>query len=385
MAAPFVPAAFDLRRPVDSAARQRRWSLLASGAAMALATFSVIVAILLDGAGVGGARGVISVGFGAATVAGVTAIGLAVSSVGVGPRDSSGILAAVVLAATGLFMTAMGAFAVFLSTVSFARGRQLRRRGRVLLPDIVGSDAWSSADTPSLFPDLDVQTRRALAAQWRENARTEHASVAAFARLTLDLIALGAPPALLRSAQDDALDEIRHTELCFDIARSIDGRAEGPAPFPAATTARTLPSSRPIALAMLAVDSLVDGALHEGVSARIIAKLARRCGDARVAATMKVIAADEGRHCRHGWDVVQFCLEEGGAPVAHALAGALRTLPVRMASPLPLAARTGAWERFGIMGEALESAEYERARSELVRRVTALITPFVTTFRASAA
>ena len=88
---------------------------------------------------------------------------------------------------------------------------------------------------------------------------------------------------------------------------------------------------------------------------------------------LKEIAADEGRHARHGWDVVLWCLAEGGEPVARALEGALHALPETMVSPLPDAARGGGWERFGIMGEALEAEEHEATRAYVVRRTAQAI------------
>jgi len=131
--------------------------------------------------------------------------------------------------------------------------------------------------------------------------------------------------------------------------------------------------ARYFALPQLAVTSLIDGALHEGVSARIIAKLARRCEHPQICGVLKQIAADEGRHAAHGWDVVAWCLAQGGDSVARALAGAARALPQRMRSNLPTAARNGAWEPWGIHGEALEHGEYAAARAEVVRRVQSLI------------
>lgn len=285
----------------------------------------------------------------------------------------------VVLVLVNHAMMHVGVLAVLASTMSFTRGRQLRRFGRVLLPKIARGDGWSEGEreavvaSPAFVGALDEATRTALARQWRENGRTEHASVAAFARLTLDLMALGAPSKLIEDANRDALDEIRHATMCFSFARAIDGRSESPASFPEAARARTLPRARTLALATLAVDSLVDGALHEGVSARIVAKLARRTDDPATRAMLKTIAADEGRHARHGWDVVRWCLDEGGAPVASALRGALGRLPRAMRSELPEAARSGAWERYGIMGEALESEEFRAARAELEVRLSRLL------------
>ena len=287
---------------------------------------------------------------------------------------SAGVLGAVGLGLANLFMTGLGAFIALLSTVTFTRGRQIRSSGKILLPPVQPGDAWTGAGLSSSGPvgviDTDDETTRdAIAAQWRENGRTEHASVAAFARLTLDLMALGAPPELVADANRDALDEIRHTELCFGLARAIDGRVESPGAFPEAARARTLSRTRTLALAELAVDSLVDGALHEGVSARIIAKLARRCEAPAIQSILKEIAADEGRHARHGWDVVRWCLTEGGEPVARALEGALRALPKVMSSPMPDEARDGRWERWGIMGEELEADAHDATRSDLEHRV----------------
>ena len=270
----------------------------------------------------------------------------------------------------GLALFAWGMLIVFSSTAEVARGRQLRRRGRVLLPPIQKGDTWLGSGIGQ-SEWLDVPA--GLALQWRENGRTEHASVASFARLTLDLMALGAPPALVAAANQDALDEIRHTEACFELAHSLDGLAESPGAFPEAQRAHTLPRWRTLALAQLAVLSLVDGALHEGVSARLVAKLARRCAHPTIGEILKQIAADEGRHAAHGWDVLAWCLEQGGAPVAYALSGAVRSLPGRLHSNLPEAATGGDWEAWGIHGHALEQAVYLAARADVTERVQQLV------------
>jgi len=269
-----------------------------------------------------------------------------------------------------LVMAGFGTLVAYFATVGFSRGRQLRRFGRVLLPGLRSDRAWA---TSTVVLERDGDAPAGVADQWRENGKTEHASVAAFARLTLDLMALGAPPALITGANQDALDEIRHTELCFSLARALDGQFVSPGPFPQAQRVATLPRSRTLALAKLAVDSLVDGALHEGVSARIIAKLAQRCEVAAIRAALKEIAADEGRHAAHGWAVVGWCLDEGGAPVGEALRGAIRALPKQMRSSLPEPAADGGWERWGIHGHRLESEEYAAALAHVVARVRARV------------
>jgi hypothetical protein len=286
-----------------------------------------------------------------------------------GETRSVGTGHAILLILGNLLMAAFGMFVAYLTTFGFSRGRQLRRFGRVLLPSLRPNAEWTTSAILNEAPMVPA----GIAAQWRENAKTEHASVAAFARLTLDLMALGAPPTLLNCANQDAVDEIRHAEICFSIAHGFDGATMGPAPFPEAQRAAAFPRSRTLALAKLAVNSLVDGALHEGVSARVIAKLAQRAEAPALRSALKAIAADEGRHAAHGWAVVCWCLDEGGNPVAEALRGALRTLPKEMRSELPEPARNGDWERWGIHGHRLESEQYRETLAHVTERVISRI------------
>jgi hypothetical protein len=50
-------------------------------------------------------------------------------------------------------------------------------------------------------------------------------------------------------------------------------------------------------------------------------------------------------------------------------------LPEQMRSTLPEPAAGGAWEPWGIHGEALEREEYAAARADVIRRVGRLIAP----------
>ncbi|HET7540036.1 MAG TPA: ferritin-like domain-containing protein [Polyangiaceae bacterium] len=314
-------------------------------------------------------------GFGLSTLLALAGAVSGLANLWRGQNVASGPLGAVMnvmLGFLGLAMAAFGALTTLLASADFARGRQLRRLGRVLLPPVVAGADW--VDT-TLALDGEVHAPPGVGEQWRENGRTEHASVASFARLTLDLMALGAPPSLVTSANQDALDEIRHTEACFALAHALDGKEESPGAFPEAQRVSTLSRVRSVALAELAVLSLIDGALHEGVSARIIAKLARRAQHPKIIAILKQIAADEGRHAAHGWDVVEWCLAEGGKPVAHALAGAVRVLPKRMQESLPEPALNGGWEPWGIHSAALQRKEFAAARADVVQRVARLIAP----------
>jgi hypothetical protein len=260
-------------------------------------------------------------------------------------------------------------------SVLYARGRQLREQGELKLPPVEPGEGWAARAERILLPDA---VRSGVAAAWRENGRTEHASVAAFARTSLELVALGAPPELLVDAARDAVDEIRHTEACFGLARALDGVPLSPGPFPEASTAGTLRGDRGSRLAELAVVSLVDGALHEGVSARVISRLVERCEVPAIREVLQALASDEERHARHAWDVVDFCLQQGGEPVARALREGASRIPATIRSPHLKGAEDGDWERYGLPGRALEQQEYTEAlghlRAELEQRL-ALITP----------
>ena len=52
--------------------------------------------------------------------------------------------------------------------------------------------------------------------------------MASFARFTLQLLALGAPPDLLIEAQRASLDEIEHAKTLYDLASQYAGRPLGP-------------------------------------------------------------------------------------------------------------------------------------------------------------
>ncbi|MFN7975175.1 MAG: ferritin-like domain-containing protein [Acidobacteriota bacterium] len=294
----------------------------------------------------------------------LTAVFLGLRSIA-GDRAHRSLIVALPVS-TGMLMAAKGALLTVLATMGFHRGRQLRRGGKVQLPPIVDGDDWARL---AMELSTDRADREALGAQWRANGQTEHASVAAFGQLTLQLLHLGAPPSLLAAAQRDALDEIRHAELCFSLARALDGKHESPGPFPAALRLSAPGGSRRDALTRLAVTSLVDGALHEGLSARVIAELAKRAEAQSIQGVLLELARDEGRHAAHGWDVVDWCLAEGGAPVAAALRGAVRALPKTMQSDRPEPAASGSWEPYGIHGHALEAELYASARADVVQRV----------------
>lgn len=237
------------------------------------------------------------------------------------------------------------------------RGRQLRRRGKARLASLTKGDGWNATT-------MRMDAPSEVAAAWRYNALTEHASVASFSHVALDLIAVGAPASLVRACHEAALDEVTHAQLCFDIATSIDGETRVPAPF---ADASTRPDGA-VTLARIASESLIEGALLEGAAAHVAAHLARTARDEHVRRTLATIAADEKRHAEHGWRIVEWCLRVD-ASLASTLIAALEGAPSHVdAGPLA----DGSGEAFGVASHATLRASYARALDEARARISAL-------------
>lgn len=237
------------------------------------------------------------------------------------------------------------------------RGRSLRRRGQPRFPATTPSDAWLAevgaiADAPQEVAD-----------GWRANAATETASVASFAHLATELLAVGAPAELVERAHQDAVDEVRHARLCYALATAVDGARLGPAPFPSAAWPR---DSSPT-LRTLAEDSAVESCLFESASAAVARRLAARDDvPEAIRAVLETIAVDEARHAAHGLEIVEWCAAQGGAAiVAHMRAAVAKAAE----APIRAAVTHDALERFGLAGPALWRRCIEESRRELESRL----------------
>ncbi len=175
-----------------------------------------------------------------------------------------------------------------------------------VLAELSPGDAWvEEDDSPVLGP---AALRERIAGAWLEDARAEHASVAAFARATLELMALGAPPDLLVQAQQAGLDEIDHTRRCLQVARRYGADAMQPGPLPAL-------APRAAQLTQLAADTFVEGCVGETIAALVAQRATRHCADADVKAHLRQIADDEARHAALAWETLEWARREGGVAV----------------------------------------------------------------------
>lgn len=164
-----------------------------------------------------------------------------------------------------------------------------------------------------------------LAQAWLDDALAEHASIAAFSKLSLQLMALGAPPHLLKQCHEAALDEIEHAKCCFRLASKYAGKPMGAGHFPDLLGLRIKRTT----FENLAVESLVDGCLMEGWSAAVIAESAARTEDPGLQETLERIAKDENQHTKLAWDILIWALDQDPKRVQKSMRQALDTLPTR--------------------------------------------------------
>lgn len=142
----------------------------------------------------------------------------------------------------------------------------------------------------------------ALAEEWLNDALTEHASIAAFARLSLQLMALGAPLELVRESQLSSLDEARHAEICFTQAARHGIHAEpGPLDVPHAFDDTSLET--------VLLLNVLEGCIGETLaSARVFAQ-ARSAASPELREALTSIAQDEERHAVLAWRILRWGLD----------------------------------------------------------------------------
>jgi hypothetical protein len=203
-----------------------------------------------------------------------------------------------------------------------AIGRPFVVDGLARLAELTSGTGWSSATTTN--PDLhalDIPTteeeRVALADVWSLDALTEHASVASFAQLILELLALGAPAHLVRGAQEAMADEIRHAEHAFALASFYAGTPLAPTALD--TNLHSAPNANVrvgaaarLDLADFAARTASEACIAETIASLILHAAADAATNRVLADLLRTTAEEESRHALLGYEIVRWAIAKGG-------------------------------------------------------------------------
>ena len=283
------------------------------------------------------------------------------NSSGAGPAI---LVSALVVCLVGGLLLIMNA-----SSQHAVNGRPLRIRGAVVRADLAAVPGWQATGPGPDVRALSPAARRALAAAWADVARSEHASVPAFARLSLTLVSLGAPSRLVEAVHRAALEEIEHARIAFALVEAYAGAPVSPGSFEdlwsaPAVTARSLPE--------LARESLIDGCLNEGIAGEVARQACARAGDPVVRAALATIARDEASHAELAWQIVEWCCVQDGAEIGRDLRKLVHGARL-LAEPDAVPARLrGELAAHGWLGSAAWTEIGERTRLTVASRLASI-------------
>ena len=238
-------------------------------------------------------------------------------------------------------------------------GRPFLIEGEARRAHVVTRADWQHAtnDCAALSPELGA----ALGAHWLEQGLMEHASVAAFARFTLQLLSVAAPAELVAGSARAMQDEIAHTEGCFGLARRYSGQDLGPGPLAleGALEQRDLWS--------IVQDTVLEGCIGETVAAVEAAEASARCEDEAVRPLLERIAREESQHAVLAWRFVRWSLEREPALRARVRALFARVLRDRCsAEARALEPNADELGRHGVLSPALRQRLEQRVLIEVI-------------------
>ena len=203
-------------------------------------------------------------------------------------------------------------------------------------------------------------------AHWTDAALDEHAAVAAFARVTMDLLAHGAPAQLVADTIAAGADEVRHATLGFALASAYAGRRLAPGAFPAGSSVPVAPD-----LVAIAVPAVLEGCIGETLTTLLAIESLARTTDPDVRHALEQIIADEERHAELAWRTVAWCLQVGGPEVYAAVYQAFRS---SFDAPIPVPVRHAAGEHRAVLVQH-GIPDARTCRRALDRGVTEVVAP----------
>lgn len=260
-----------------------------------------------------------------------------------------------------------------LMTSNHSKGRVLRINGKNRTAPLRHGEGWAgdALNLDSEIAALALVERRAIGEAWLVAARMEHASIAAFSRLALRLISLGAPPTLIERTHAAAMDEILHARICFRVASSFLQEKYEPSHFADAVA----PFRDGDTVSRLFRGSILDGALAEGVAAELARSAAEGVAAPELRRVLTLIATDEAKHAALGWDIALFCVEQSDLEfVMSEVLAEVRTPPeTSLSDELVRGVQPQILSRYGVWTPELTDNANRVVRKELETKLSTLI------------
>lgn len=187
-------------------------------------------------------------------------------------------------------------------------GRPLLVDGRARMSRPILTSDWAAGEVLDL-DGAGAALREAVADHWEEIGALEHASVASFARATLQLMALGAPPDLLLDTQRAAADEVDHARKAYGVASQYRGAPVGPGPL--VLTDLQVETDRAAVTRALVEEACVGETL--GAAEALAAAEGAR--DPALRDLMRQVGQDELRHAALAWRTLRWVVGDDPALV----------------------------------------------------------------------
>lgn len=250
-----------------------------------------------------------------------------------------------------------GSFQCDVQPVSLACGRPFLVGGAERVAALSERGDWLDGTFAVDVDAFSADVRARAGAAWARVGQMEHASVAAFARFTLQLLQHGAPAELVERATRAATDEIRHARLAFAIASRCRGTRVGPGPL---DVEHSLDRSSLVDVVRLVVR---EGCIGETVAALQVSEAAAVVTSPGLREQLSQVATEEAEHAELAWRFVRWALERQPS-----LASVLEDELTRAAEPLPSEASRDdeALHDLGILSASSEASIRSAALREVV-------------------
>ena len=162
--------------------------------------------------------------------------------------------------------------------------------------------SWSSGGVPSLLDNSTISSTIGL--EWLQQAEAEHASIASFARHTLQLMSVGAPSDLIMRSQEASIDEIEHAKMCYGFASEFMGSKIYPGVLDVDGSLEKTDMN-------VIIESVIrDGCIQETISAIEGHFRAHHATDQVIKSSLRKIANDETKHAQLAWDTIQWIVAQ---------------------------------------------------------------------------